>query len=78
MQFEPNKVYQIATGEILSSDMKIKNRQRLEWAIRNKQPWPLIQKIEGVTYEEYRRVKWRIRAEKKAKDDTRHSSKNEG
>lgn len=51
--------------------MKIKNRHRLEWAIRNKQPWPLIKKIEGVTYEEYRRVKWRIRAERRAKDLTR-------
>lgn len=41
------------------------NVHRLEWAIRNKKPWPLIQRIEGVTYEEYRKTKERLRARNK-------------
>lgn len=43
------------------------NQERLEWAIKTKQSWPMIQKIEGVTYEEYRRVKLRLREERRRK-----------
>jgi len=42
----------------------------MEWAIRNKQPWPLIQRIEGVSYEEYRATKLRLREKRRTSERT--------
>jgi len=41
-------------------------KDRLEWAIRTKQKWPLIKSVEGCTYEQYRKAKAKIKAEQRA------------
>lgn len=37
------------------------NQDRLQWAVRTRQRWPLIRSIEGCTYTEYRQIKEQIR-----------------
>lgn len=41
------------------------NVNRLGWAVRTKQSWQLIHRVEGCTYQEYRAIKDRQRAERR-------------
>lgn len=41
------------------------NRERVEWAIRQKQPMPLVCKVERITPAQYRQVKAEMKARKK-------------
>lgn len=50
------------------------NRDRLDWAIKTKQPWPVIQSVEGCSYEEYRRRKLALRYESRARRAVQLSS----